>query len=124
MHIYTHACVLTYIHSYIHSYIHTYIHTYIHIHLKCYVATVQLNLNFTHVCRYTRVLAHLTLAKLHKLACAHTVAHGFGMRTQDGKHMRYTRDAHHELILGLPHYMCGVTTGTVAVGNEIQLLCS
>ena len=34
------------------------------------------------------------------------------------------RDARHELTLGLPHYMCGVTTGTVAVGNEIQLLCS
>ena len=28
------------------------------------------------------------------------------------------------LSLGLPHYMSGVTTGTLAVGNEIQLLCS
>ena len=34
------------------------------------------------------------------------------------------RDAHHELALGLSHYMCGVTTGTVAVGNEIQLLAA
>ena len=33
-------------------------------------------------------------------------------------------DARHKLKLGLPHYTCGVTTGTVAVGNEIQLLCS
>ena len=34
---------------------------------------VQLNLNFTHVCRYTRVLAHLMHAKLQKLACAHSL---------------------------------------------------
>ena len=34
------------------------------------------------------------------------------------------RDARHELALGLPHYTCGVTTGTVAVGNEIQLLAA
>ena len=31
-----------------------------------------------------------------------------------------TRDTHHELALGLPHYTCDVTTGTVAVGNEIR----
>ena len=43
------------------------------------IATVQLNLNFTHACRHTRVLAHLTLAKLKKLACARTVARDFGM---------------------------------------------
>ena len=70
------------------------------------------------------VLAHLTRAKLQKLACTHTVACNFGMRTRDSKHTRHTRDACHELSLGLPHYMCGVTTGTVAVGNEVQLLCS
>ena len=36
--------------------------------------------------------------------------------------MQHMRDAHHKLPLGLPHYMCGVTTGTVVVvGNEIQL---
>ena len=86
--------------------------------------TVQLNLNFTHVCMYTRVLACLTHAKLQKLACANTVAGNFGMHTQDSKHMRHTKDARHELALGLAHYTCGVTTGTVAVGNEIQLLCS
>ena len=82
---------------------------------------VQLNLNFTHACRYTRVLAHLTRAKLQKLACACTVARDFAVRTWDSKH---TTDAHHELALGLPHYTCGVTTHTVAVSNEIQLLCS
>ena len=30
------------------------------------------------------------------------------------------RDSCHELALGLPHYTCGVTMGTVAVGNEIR----
>ena len=54
--------------------------------------------------------------------CALTVAHDFGMRMRDNDHTRHTRDACHELALGLPHYTCGVTTGTVAVGNEIQLL--
>ena len=63
-------------------------------------------------------------AKLKKLACARPVAHDFGVHMRDSKHTRHTRDAHHELALGLPHYTCGVTTGTVAVVNEIQLLCS
>ena len=85
---------------------------------------VQLNLNFMHMYRYTHVLAHLTCAKFRKLACAHTVTRDFGMRTRDSKHTRHTRDARHELTLGLPHYTCGVTTGTVEIGNEIQLLCS
>ena len=49
-------------------------------------ATVQLNLNFTHVCRYMRVLARLMHAKLQKLACAHTVACDFGVRMWDSKH--------------------------------------
>ena len=70
------------------------------------------------------VLACLTHAKLQKLACAHTVACDFGVCTWDSKLMRHTRDAHHKLTLGLPHYMCGVTTGTVAVGNEMHLLCN
>ena len=63
-------------------------------------------------------------ATFQKLVCARTVAHNFGMHTWDSKHMRHTRDARHKLALGLPHYTCGVTTGTVTVGNEIQLLCS
>ena len=62
-----------------------------------------------------RVLARLTRAKLKKLACARTVAFDFGMRTRDSKYTRHTRDARHELALGLPHYTCGVTTCTVAV---------
>ena len=66
----------------------------------------------------------LTCAKLQKLVCARTVACNFAMRMWDSKHTRYTRDAHHKLTLGLPRYTCGVTTGTVAVRNEIQLLCS
>ena len=70
------------------------------------------------------VLAHLTHAKIQKLACACTVACDFGMHTQNNKHTGHMRNARHELVLGLPHYTCGVTIGTVAVGNEIQLLCS
>ena len=70
------------------------------------------------------MLARLTHAKLKKLACARTVARDFGVRTRDSKHTCHTRDVCHELALGLPHYTCGVTTGTVAVDNEIQLLCS
>ena len=76
--------------------------------------TVQLNY-FTLAFKYTRVLARLTRAKLQKLACAHTVAHDFDMHTRDSKHTQHTRDARHELALGLPHYTCGVTTGTVVV---------
>ena len=49
------------------------------------------------------------------LACAREIAN-----TRDTQEM-YVR---HELALGLPHYTCGVTTGTVAVGNKIQLFCS
>ena len=63
------------------------------------------------------MLACLTRAKLKKLACARTVAHDFDVRTRDSKLTRHIRDARHKLALGLPHYTCGVTTGTVAVGN-------
>ena len=38
--------------------------------------------------------------------------------------MQYMRDARHEFTLGLPHHMSGITTGIVAVDNEIQLCCS
>ena len=70
------------------------------------------------------VLARLMRAKVKKLVCACTVAHDFGMCTPNNKHMRHMRDACHELALSLPHYTCGVTIGTVAVGNEIQLLAA
>ena len=70
------------------------------------------------------MLARLMHAKLQKLSCACTVACDFGVRMWDSKHTRHTRDARNELALGLPHYMCGVTTGTVTVGNEIQLLAA
>ena len=92
--------------------------------IMCFQNTVQLNLYFTHTCRYMHVLARLMRAKLHKLACACTVARDFGVCMRDSKHTRHTRDACHELALGMPHYMCGVTTGTVAVDNEIQLLAA
>ena len=69
-------------------------------------------------------MARLTRAKLQNLVCTCTVACVFGVRMLDSKHTRHPRDACHKLALGLPHYMCGLTTGTVAVGNEIQLLCS
>ena len=70
------------------------------------------------------MLARLTHAKLQKLACARTVACDLGVRTQDSKHTWDKRDACHELAVGLLHYTCGVTTGTVAADNEIQLLYS
>ena len=60
---------------------------------------VQLNLNFTHVCRHMRVLAHLTCAKLQKLTYACTIARDFDVCMWDSKHTRHTRDAHHELSL-------------------------
>ena len=57
------------------------------------VATVQLNLNFTHTCRYMRVLARLTHAKLQKNWCVHAVflailacAHGIA-NTHDTREM-------------------------------------
>ena len=71
-----------------------------------------------------RVLARLTIVKFQKLACARTVACNFGMRTWASEHTRHTKNARHELALGLSHYTCGVTTGTVAVGNELQVFCS
>ena len=59
-----------------------------------------------------------------KLACPCIVVCDFGMHIWDNEYTQYMRDARHKLALGLPHYTCGVTTGTVAVGNEIQLCCS
>ena len=61
--------------------------------------------------------------KLQKLACVCTIAHNFGVRTRASEHTQHMRNARHELTLGLLHYMCGVTTGTVAVGNEMELFC-
>ena len=56
-----------------------------------------------------------------KLACACTVACDFGMCTRVSEYTQQMRDVRHKI---LQHYTCGVTTGTVAVGNEIQLYCS
>ena len=63
------------------------------------VCTVQMNLNFTHTCRHTHVLAHLTHAKLRKLACAHAVVREFGVCTWDSGYMQHTSDACHKLAL-------------------------
>ena len=71
-----------------------------------------------------RVLARLTCVKLQKLACARTVARNFGVCIWASEHTQHTRNARHELALGLLHYTCRVTTGKVAVGNEMQLFCS
>ena len=57
--------------------------------------------------------------KLQKLAFACSVARNFGVRMPATEH---TRDSRHELTLGLPHYTCGVATGTVAVGTKMQLI--
>ena len=70
------------------------------------------------------VLAHLICAKLQNLACACTVACNFVVNTWASEHMQHMRDAHHKLALGLPCYTHGVATGTVAVGNEMQLFSS
>ena len=79
---------------------------------------VQLNINFTHAC-----LMH---AQLQKLAYAHTVACNFGTGNcmRASKHTKHTRDVCCELALDLQHYTCSAATGTVAVGNEMQLFCS
>ena len=87
----------------------------------------QLNLNDTYSCTHMCVLTCLTHAKLQKLVCAHTVACSFGMCMLASERMRHKRDACtplYKFALGLPHYMYGVATGTVAVGNEMQLYCS
>ena len=58
------------------------------------------------------MLARLTHAKLKKQLSAHTVARDFGMHTRAKKYWQHTRYAGHKLVLGLPHYTCGITTGT------------
>ena len=71
-------------------------------------ATVQLNLNFTHMCQYTHVFACLPHVKLKKMVCTSTVACNFGMQMIASEHMQNVSDVHHQLALGLPHYTCGV----------------
>ena len=71
---------------------------------------------------HTRVQAHVC-ACASKLACTHIVACNFGMRTQANEHTEHMRDGRHELTLSSPHWTYGVATGTVAVGNEMQLFC-
>ena len=56
--------------------------------------------------------------------CTHCCTQNFGVHTQASEITQQTLDAHHGLTLGLLHYTCGVTSGTVVVGNEIQLCCN
>ena len=68
---------------------------YVYYNTLCeHTCTVQLNLNFTHACRYTCVLARFMCAKLQKLMCACSVARNFGVRTQDSEYTQHTRDVH------------------------------
>ena len=71
-----------------------------------YKQALQLNLNFTHACQYTRVSVCSLHVKL-KMACIHTVGHNYGMRTIASEHMQHTSDARHDLALDVPCYMCG-----------------
>ena len=71
---------------------------------------------------HARVLAHLMCAKLQKLVCACTVAYDFGVCMLVSEYTQHKRDAHYKLALGLPHHMCSVSTGTVAVRLKYIML--
>ena len=81
---------------------------------KCQVKkhVIQLNLNFTHVCRYKHAPAHSPRVKLFNLACTCIVACNFIVCTHATEHIQYTRKAHedanHEITLGQLHYTFGV----------------
>ena len=81
--------------------------------------TVQLNLNFIHMCQYTHVSACLLHVKLKKLASTCTVACNYGIRTIASEHTQHMSDARHELVLGLQNYMY-----SVQVDNEMLRFCS
>ena len=73
---------------------------------------------------YTCVQAHTCACKFNASKTSKTGVYmqcctRFGVRMRATEH---TRDSRHELTLGLPHYTCGVATGTVAVGTEMQLI--
>ena len=53
-----------------------------------YTACTYIHLQYSsiHACRYMRVLAHLTHAKLQNLVCVCTVAHDFDVCMRDSKH--------------------------------------
>ena len=74
--------------------------------------TVQLKLDFTHVCMHTRNFKNCRVHTPLHIMLAST--HGLGTHAT---HVRCKL----QLTFGLTHFTCGVATGTVAVGNEIQL---
>ena len=51
------------------------------------IYTVQLSLNFIHVCQYTHVPARLPRVNLKNQACTCTVAHNFDMRAIVSEYM-------------------------------------
>ena len=87
---------------------------------------VQLSLNFAHASKHMSAgTCMFNVCKTSKkLVCTHAIAHKFDVHTWATEHAQYTRDACHELALGLPHYMCGVATGAVEVDDVMQLFCS
>ena len=74
--------------------------------------TVQLKLNFTHVYMHTRNFKNCRVHTPLHIMLAST--HGLGTHAT---HVRCKL----QLTFGLTHFTCGVATGTVALGNEIQL---
>ena len=71
------------------------------------------NLNFTQVCRNTHVLSHLTHYRTSKTGTHAHCYMRFWLVRAASEYMQHSRNAHHKLVLGLPHYTCGGTTGTV-----------
>ena len=72
-----------------------------------YVHTVQLSLNFTHVCGYMRPQTRFSHVKVNNLECIFLIACGFVMRTHAIKHLWHTKRApleqtRHECMLKEP----------------------
>ena len=57
---------------------------------------VQLSLNFTQACGYTRARTHFARVKVYNLECIFLVACSFVVRTCVIKHSTHTRCAPHE----------------------------
>ena len=87
---------------------------------------VQLNLNLhTYTCRHMHVLARLTQPEL-KNWSVHALLHVFLVCTHRMVNTCNTRVIHVTSSHLICHTiaLCGVASGTVAVGNEIQLCCN
>ena len=62
----------------------------------CTSYTVQLSLNFTQACGYTRARTHFARVKVYNLECIFLVALGFVVHIRAIKHSMHTRHAPHE----------------------------